>query len=327
MRTFLTLVRREFWEERGAFLTTPLVVGGVIVFFAILLLVVAAVVVVRVNGEEFVLAKLVEGLTRLSPAELDLAWNVNLYGLAGLFNVVLFFVVFFYLLGSLHEDRKDRSVLFWKSMPVSDLQTVLSKLVAATILAPALMVGALAVTHLLLMVITTFLLLSADLSPWGYLWAPADPLRVWLLLLAAYLVQGLWMLPIWGWLLLASAWARGRPFLWAVVPPILFAVLQTSFNIAQYLRWDDNWMWKLLGERLLGGVVPLSLIVDIGDDDGERVRQILRFEDGQLVESEAPMTFAGLFSRLADGELWWGVLVGSLFVAAAVWVRRFRNET
>jgi ABC-2 type transport system permease protein len=325
MKTFLTLIRREFWEERGAFLTTPIVIGAVMIVLAILAISTSAVLVEKVNGEEFFVGKLVEGLQGMEASEVRLFWDINLFGLAAIFNVALFFVVFFYLLGSLYDDRKDRSFLFWKSMPVSDIQTVLSKLFAATLLAPLLMVLSVAATELILMVIGTLLLWNADLSPWDYLWGPAEPLRVWSLLLASYLVQALWMLPVWGWLILASAFARSKPFLWAVVPPVLFAIMQSWFNLTQYLRWDNNWMWKLLGERFLGGAVPLALVFEGGDSATRN--QILRFENGELVEGDAPMTFGALVSRLGEGDLWWGVIVGTLFITAAIFIRRWRDDS
>ncbi|MEM8712859.1 MAG: hypothetical protein AAGG01_18055 [Planctomycetota bacterium] len=320
MKTFLTLIRREFWEERGAFLTTPIVIGGMMILFTLLALSASVILVEKVNGEEFVVGMLVQDIQEVDPRGV----NGLLFAIAAIFNVALFFVMFFYLLGSLYDDRKDRSFLFWKSMPVSDIQTVLSKLVAATIMAPLLMVACVAATEIILLIIGTFIFWSADLSAWELLWSPAQPLRVWSLLIGAYLVQALWMLPVWGWLLLASAFARSKPFLWAVVPPVLFAILQSWFNLTQYLRWDNNWMWKLLGERFLGGVVPLALVFDSGDGTGN---QILRFEDGELIEGEAPITFSALASRLVEADLWWGVLVGALFVTAAIFIRRWRDDS
>ncbi len=326
MKTFVTLLRRELWEERGAFISAPIWIGGIIIFLTLLALSAAAILVVRVNGEEFAVAQLVELLRNRSMAERELFYDGLLITTASFFNVALFFIMFFYLLGSLYDDRKDRSILFWKSMPISDLQTVLSKLASATIVAPLLMVAAVAVTELILLLIGSYIVWSADLGLIDYLWGPADPLYIWSLLIAAYLVQALWMLPIWGWLLLASAFSRSRPFLWAVMPPILFAVLQSWFNLTQYFRWDNNWMWKLLGERFLGGVVPLALSFDggaLGDSNN-----ILRFDsEGELVQGQAPMTFSALGERLADAELWLGVLVGALFVAAAVLIRRYRDDT
>lgn len=331
MKQFTTLLRREYWEERGAFLITPVVIGTLLVVLSLLGLATAAITVDRVNGEEFVLARIVEGVQGQSAAQLQVFWNTAMLGLSGLFSVVLFFVVFFYLLGSLYDDRKDRSILFWKSLPISDLQTVLSKLVAAAFIAPALMIAVLMATHLVFALIISALMLSGDLNPFTYLWGPAQPLKMWTLLITAYLVQALWMLPVWGWLLLCSAWAKSKPFLWAVVPPFVIAVAQSWINAATYLRWiwTDHSILLLLAERLLGGVVPLSVgsNIDVGDQ-GPQVRVGgLRAENGEIVEQYADLTFAMLAQRMGEPEMWLGVIVGVVFIGLAVLARRFRNET
>lgn len=320
MNAFMTLVRREFWENRGAFLTTPMVVGAILVFLALLTISGAAVLVEKVNGQEFVLAKAIEGLRSVDTQELDLFWDVNLLGISALFNAVLFFVVFFYLLGALYDDRKDRSILFWKSLPISDSATVLSKLIAAAILAPLLTIGVLAATQIVLMIIGTILLWHGGLNIWTYLWGPADPIYVWVLLLAAYIVQAFWMLPIWGWLLLTSAFARGKVFLWAVVPPILIGLFMSWFRITQYLRFDDHWWWKMLAERFFGGVVPVAM--SIGDD-----AQVGLVSLNQATTSGLPISFAALGRRFGDPDLWWGVVIGGLFITGAIFIRRYRDDT
>ncbi|MDX1571205.1 MAG: hypothetical protein R3200_12035 [Xanthomonadales bacterium] len=324
MKAFVTLMRREFWENRGAFLTTPLVVGGLLIFFALLTISGAAVLVEKVNGQEFMIAQAVEQLKTVDPSRLELVWDANLFGLSALFNGVLFFVVFFYLLGALYDDRKDRSILFWKSLPISDTQTVMSKLTAAAIMAPLLTLGAMAATQIVLLLIATVLLWHADIGVWDYLWGPADPLYVWSLLLAGYVVHALWMAPIWGWLLLTSAFARGKAFLWAVVPPIMVGLFMSWFRITQYLRFDDHWWWKLLGERLFGGVLPIAM--SVGDDQAQvgivGFSQLERVDDGSL-----PISFAALVRRFSDADLWWGLAIGAVFITGAIFIRRYRDDT
>src|SRR3546814_20822192 len=64
-------------------------------------------------------------------SKVGFALDVAMYSAMGLLVVVLGFVVFFYCLGALYDDRRDRSILFWKSLPVSDASTVLSKVFSA----------------------------------------------------------------------------------------------------------------------------------------------------------------------------------------------------
>jgi ABC-2 type transport system permease protein len=320
MKAFGFMMRREFWENRGGFLIAQLSIGGFIVGSALLAISAAAILVTEVNGNEFMLSQVFGKLGEVDLGQLDKIANTVLFATTGIFNVALFFIVFFYLLGSLYDDRRDRSILFWKSLPISDAKTVASKLVAATVLAPVLCVFAIALTHLALMIIATFLAWNAGLGAWEYVWGPADPINVWLLMLGAYAVQALWMLPVWGWLLLASAFAKSKPFLWAVVPPIMLAIMQSWFNFTRYFRWNDNWVWMMIGERMLGGVVPLAINIDGNDLQVGREG----FNDDAM---DPLITWNGLLERFSDVDLWWGLLVAAVFISAAIWIRRYRDDS
>ncbi len=320
MKAFAYLLRREFWENRGAFLTLPLGIGGFIVFITLLALIFLTTTIAKIDGEQFVLSKFVAEIQRLEPDQLGQIHNLNLFGSAALFHMVLLFVVFFYMLGALYDDRRDRSILFWKSLPVSDSKTVLSKLVAGSLLAPALWVGAIAVTHLALMLIATVVLWSSDVPVYQHLWGPADPLEMWLFLLAAYVVQAFWMLPIWSWALLASAFARSKPFLWAVAPPVLLAILHGWFNLTRYFDYDFS-IFRMLGNRIIGGAVPTSIRID---DDGVNVGTITF--SGEDV-AETPISWSGILERFATADMWWGILFGAVCIALAIYIRRHRDET
>lgn len=320
MKAFGFMMRREFWENRGGFLIAPLSIGGFIVGSALLAISAAAILVTEVNGNEFMLSQVFGKIGEIDLSDIDKFANAALFTVTGIFNVALFFIVFFYLLGSLYDDRRDRSILFWKSLPISDAKTVASKLVAATVLAPVLCVFAIALTHLALMIIATFLAWNAGLGAWEYVWGPADPVNVWLLMLGAYAVQALWMLPVWGWLVLASAFAKSKPFLWAVVPPIMLAIMQSWFNFTRYFRWNDNWVWMMIGERMLGGVVPLAINID--DNDFQVGRE--GFNDDAM---DPLITWNGLLERFSDVDLWWGLLVAAVFISAAIWIRRYRDDS
>jgi len=318
MKSFFTLLKREFWEHRGAFWIVPLSIGGVLVFLTISGILGLFSLVTKINGQEFALSSLDKILPISDPSQIGDQLNGVLLIMSAMFNMVLFFIVLFYFLGSLAEDRKDRSILFWRSLPVSDFQTVLSKLVSGTLMAPLLMIIAVGLTQIIIMVIYSFLFYNADLSPWTYLWGPADPVELWLLLCFSYLVQALWMLPIWGWLLLVSSWAKGRAFLWAVLPIVLVGYIQSWLNFTQYLSWDldRNFVFKFFGSRILDGVIPVT--INIGEDGilerAEKSQDVIGFLWNQAI------------SRLGDIELWLGVIAGSVLIAGAVYIRRYRDD-
>ena len=137
MNRLMSLVKREFWENKGAFRTTPLVIGG---FFLVAMLM----FLITFNHFDNEFQSLKELLRFIAQQDVVLRAKV-IYAvhleMSVIFSMVLAFVVFFYLLGSLFDDRKDRSILFWKSLPASDTLTIGSKLVAAMVLAPFIFLG------------------------------------------------------------------------------------------------------------------------------------------------------------------------------------------
>jgi ABC-2 type transport system permease protein len=143
------LLRREFWEHKGGFFWAPAVAGGIFVLLSLMGIIVGLVAArkipdgatintdsgsFQVNGMN--LAMLTDNVSAEDLREIGNAIDVSLFMAASWPLIVLAFVVFFYCLGSLYDERKDRSVLFWKSLPVSDAETVLSKVLSATLCWP-----------------------------------------------------------------------------------------------------------------------------------------------------------------------------------------------
>src|SRR5690606_15944162 len=124
--------------------------------------------------------------------------------------LVLAFVVFFYCLGALYDERRDRSVLFWNSLPLSAGETVLSEVASAVLVAPLLATIASILTMFGFLVLVSLVVLFYGGNPVTLLWGPASPLLLSLQYLAAIPVYALWALPTVGWLLLCSSWARSK---------------------------------------------------------------------------------------------------------------------
>lgn len=162
-RTFTWLLKREYWEHRGGFVWSQVITGGIAVFFALLGAVIGAVSARgNMSGDSMRMDDLAEYTRTLGQVGDGL-----LLGGIGIASVVLAFVVFFYALGSLYDDRRDRSVLFWKSLPVSDTQTVLSKAAWALLLAPLIAIAIGLVVGLALWLIAIGGALIAGVpSPW-----------------------------------------------------------------------------------------------------------------------------------------------------------------
>ncbi len=327
---FKLLLRREFWEHKGGFFWAPIWAGGISLLLTLMALVVGEVAARRaastgtlqIDGQSININGLdLTALTsRMDAKDLqNLAGGIDFSALMASSwpMIVLAFVVFFYCLGSLYDERKDRSVLFWKSLPVSDRDTVLSKVASALLVAPAIAVGvAIVLMFAFLSLLSVFVLLHNG-SPLQLVWGPGNPLKLAAMLIAAIPVYALWALPTVGWLMLCSAWSRSKPFLWAIMLPVFTGIFVTWFDMMQAFNLESGWFWKNVVARLLLSVVPGTWI-DVAHLEGVKV--------------EGPHQLVGLlgiqsmYSVLATPQLWIGVVAGAAMIYGAIRMRRWRDE-
>ncbi|HLM54432.1 MAG TPA: ABC transporter permease [Pseudoxanthomonas sp.] len=315
-QTFKWLLKREFWENRGGFLWAPIITGAVISVLYLVLAVIGSIAARRSAGS---------GGLVINGDPQDMARNIGAFGdgvlLAGvlLALTVLAFVVFFYALGSLYDDRRDRSILFWKSLPVSDLQMVLSKATWALLLAPIIAVAVGIVIGLVLWVISALTLTVNGVSAGTAVFTHSHPLKIVGGVLASLPVYILWALPAVGWLMLCSAWARSKPFLWAVLLPVLACVTISMVRILPGSTVPVDKVWYALVYRGLLSVVPGAWFPAIGADP-TRGREIN--SPDQLANA---IDLTTSWQAFATADLWLGVTLGLAFIAAAIYLRRWRE--
>lgn len=321
MKTFYWLLKREFWEHRGGFLWAPVITGGIYLLFFLIGLVWALGMArhgFSMDGNEMgeMFAQAAAGHSQHVGEVLDgfIAFSVMLV------LIVCGFVVLFYCLGALYDDRRDRSVLFWKSLPLSNASTVLSKVVSAGVIAPviALVVGLL--TALVQLVILLIAMAIHGVNPWQVL-MQTHLLRMTVTAVSLIPLSALWALPSIGWLLLCSAWARSKPFLWAILIPAIANVLVWWFSVVGLFSTHFAAGWSRVLARLLGSVFPNSFLY-WGEPD-------LHFDamtnGGRLADSS--QLIGNAYHLLASPSLWIGVLGGTVLVAGAVWLRRVRDDS
>jgi len=313
MKRLLALVHREFWENKGAFRTTPLVIGGIYIVFLLMSIFTTA----HFDNELYTFREAVRLLAE-QPVEFRAthAQEVML-GSSLFFTVVLAFVVFFYLLGALYDDRKDRSILFWKSLPASDFQTIASKLLAAMVLAPLIFWAVFVVTQIVMGVIASLMVLSVGENPWTLFLSVVNPFKAWFIL--SYLAASIWFLPIYGWLLLVSAFAPRIPLLFAVLPPVVFAILQIWIDFLRTFTLDSS-LFGLIGEWVANS--PAILTAQVHDGRG-----MLALGAPLTHDFDHAVTLANILDRLFSLQMLAGLAVATVFLAGAIWLRRRATDS
>jgi ABC-2 type transport system permease protein len=237
-----------------------------------------------------------------------------------LFTLALAFVVFFYLLGSLYDDRKDRSILFWKSLPASDTLTMVSKLLSAMVVAPLIFWVVYVLTYILLMIIASILVLSLGENPWTLFLSLNNPFKGWSMLLLSYLAQSIWALPLYGWLMLVSSFAPRIPLLFAVLPPVVIAVLQIWIEFLQTFTLKNN-LFGVIGEWFANS----PLIMSADDHGQDSISVALGFPLTETFGHE--VTVANILDRLFSSNMLIGLAVAAVFLATALWLRRRATES
>jgi ABC-2 type transport system permease protein len=202
----------------------------------------------------------------------------------------------FYTLDALYGERRDRSILFWKSLPVSDVTTVLSKLAIPIVILPLLSFAITVATQFIMLLLSSTILAGSGVNI-ATLWSEASFFQVSFGLLYHLLtVHGLWYVPLYGWLLLVSAWAPRAPFIWAFLPPFVICGLEK-------IAFNSSYCLSMLLYRLTG------------PGDG-------------MASHSAPNDFMATLIPdhfFSTPGLWTGLLVGAAFLFGAVRLRRYQG--
>lgn len=329
MNTMKWLVKREYWEHKGGFFWAPVWVAGIMALFITATLITAAVFGSQhgfsrtvVNGTTVsTVTQLSSVMTPEQQTEAAAAIATGYVGLGSPLFVVLGFVVFFFCLGALYDERKDRSVLFWKSLPVSDSATVLSKVVIALVVAPVITYVVAVLMSLFLLIVLCITSMALGLHVAGQVMSMSSlylaPLQV-AAMLPVYL---LWALPTVGWLMMVSAWARTKPFLWAVGVPLLTGGLLSWFNALFGFGWNIQWFWQHIVGRGLLSVFPGSWFAHHPFAYGSQIGMGMQAhsDDFGLLATQS-------WHVLATADAWIGVVAGIAMLFIAIRLRRWRDE-
>ena len=319
---FAWLLKREFWEYRGSFMWAPAITAAVMLVFMIMALLTAE-VFGRQHGLNMGGIRIDELSQHLDAADYEKAHigiDFGLLSMGAPIAIVLFIVTFFYCLGALYNDRADRSVLFWKSMPLSDTETVLAKVVTVSLVAPLFAVAALIALQLGFLVLMSVYTLLHGINVLALLWSPTHLVTLWVKLLVLVPVNALWALPTIGWLMMCSSYARSKPFLWAMTP-IVAGFLVSWMGLMQSMALTTGWFWRYMVGRALLSLFPGGWM------DSVALRE-LEHSGGNPPEAIGHLlSFDAIGAALATPNLLIGVVAGAAMIAAAVYFRRSRIES
>ncbi|MEM1080913.1 MAG: hypothetical protein AAGH65_04960 [Pseudomonadota bacterium] len=308
------MMKREVWESPFAFKWTPVIIAGFVLLFTILALIIGA----RVDNE-MVFTK--DGIRQFAELAVDNR-SLLLYGVAisisAIYTQVMFVVVVFYLAGSLYDDRRDRSILFWKSLPISDTMTVLSKILTAVVLAPVVYLAGTILIHLILLIIATGYSFLAGVNPFTAIWGPSNLLSMWTLLLFGSIVQGLWLLPLYAWILFCSSWAPRLPILIATLVPVLIGIFQQFWSFFSDFRFSTENLMITILERIGRGVVPANIQWEEIADGSNRI---------QRPAEEMLMSYGSVWESLMSVQMWIGIAIGVAFIVGSIWFRKRATDS
>ena len=276
-------VRRELWENRSIYVAP------------------FAIAVLALFGFFTHVGKFANRLREIDTvaaarAQIEVVIPYGMVASAILFVGVL--VAVFYCADALNGERRDRSILFWKSMPVSDRVTVLSKALVAIALVPLIAYAFALAAQLVMLVVSSAVLAAKGIGP-GVQLSRVPLAEMPLVMLYGVAVHALWYAPIYSWLLLVSAWARRAPLLWAALP--FFAAF-----VVEMLALGSSHVLSLVKYRLTGAMAE-AFVADAAKTPIVHLAQL------------DPAKF------LSSPGLWLGLLFAVACLAIAIRVRRYRE--
>ena len=295
MNTLRALVKRELQEHKWGFVYLPWIIAA----FMSVVVVLVYLGITDVNTENFKFStevytdqNVAQAMRESTLEQRSSAIRAGLVVLGAPLVIALGFAIFAFSLTTFFDERKDKSIIFWRSLPVSDSFTVFSKLLVATVIAPLLLIPPLLVLHLISVTVGSIFFVAADIVPFLWSWE-AYPFFDWVRVILSLWMQSLWSLPVITWIMLTGAYSR-KPVIAALLPPVVLTVCEE-------VAFSSSLFFDSLMERLQ----PWSRSENFPKDyENLRVAEI----------NDIPL----LFSMT---EFWIGILVSLVFIFFTIYFR------
>lgn len=301
---YLALIKREIWEHRSIWVT-PAAIASIVTLGTLTALMFAGEFAHELDVAIFGAQNLAGDTERRA------VLTAFFVGSSWLFLLGLSILTIFYALDSLYAERKDKSILFWRSLPVTDAETVISKLATAIIVIPAVAIVAIIATHIVNLIVTSIWVSMKGGAAGTLIWGSVPLFDNWIAAIVVIYCFAIWMSPFLGWLLFVSAYTKRAPLLMAFLPLILIPMIEGIFLRSAHFA---EAVWGR------GAKIPLFSGIDIQtffDEDKMRLNE-------EMISLLSTIDF-GKFVTSVD--TWIGIIVCGLLTTAAIYVRRFRDES
>jgi ABC-2 type transport system permease protein len=287
MNIMPTLVRRELWEHRYLWVV-PLVIAALIVVAAL-----------------FPHANVQVDQTDMASPQKSMEMFALFHSALKIPQFLLLSVLLsYYLTDCLFAERRDRSILFWKALPVSDAQTVLSKLLVALAVVPLGVYLLTLVTDLVASEILAVRMHNPEVMHAFLRWDTAAWFYTQGLILGALVIVLLWYAPIAAYLMLISGWAKRSVFLWVVMPPL-------AAMLAEKIAFGTTYLLHFIGYRLNG----IYHVIGYGKNPAAGAQA------ASVLDRISPL------AALANVDLWLGLLTTVALVWLTIRIRRHQDDT
>ena len=322
MTSFITLLRRELWEHTSLkAIPLTLLVFILLANLAFFFFVSTSNFTFTINTdtETRQVVNTLDYFAQMEASKQAIIINGIMITTGMIINSIMLIVMFFYLLDSLYGERKDRTILFWKSLPVTNRMTVLSKLSIAVFIIPVIIFITTGLANLLIMALQSYTFYHHQYEA-GLLWQQVDITGLSMFSIFLLLQQTIWYFPVMGWLLFCSAWCRKSPIVVAVLIPAILVFIDSSFMLGTGFS-------EIIVERLPLGIMSMQM-----GNESNLMTYPYNLSSQQLpgfnmVAGIRLPSVEDILQFLMNIKVWMGIIIGIFFTGLAISLRRWRDDS
>jgi ABC-2 type transport system permease protein len=304
----IALIRKEFWEYRNTFVFVP----TAMTLFLVAIMTFSAISVELHDGSDTPFLD-IRYLATMTPLMREWFLYSLMSDVSILLKVILFTISIFYLCNTLFEERKNQTILLWKSFPVSDSQTVLAKWLTIAFCVPVVYWLAITLCQGTALLLTYYLASGSGLDSYELILEPAHPFTTWWLSFNFMVLDMIWLAPAYAWFLLVSAYVHRSPMVTAFAFPVVLSIAESwlldshdfFFTVIKRITPQELVLWV---ESLKNKILPSDLMNLFG---GGGVGFVPDWSD--------------VAYRYGKTELWMGLVVAVVLLAITVFVRQRRS--